>query len=703
MMDPNRRRKSARTLAGWLLPVVLVAPLAAQEEASARVEPSLDTLLAQLAKTAPEVWDARAAAMRSAAAKAREEAKVLREQSKAKVAEAERKEGVAKGLDAEVGKLGKVREVLATLQFRDPAGEGERAESEQGKLEAALSRLTSLPAAAWEARVAAMKETAQKGRDGAKGLREAAAKLGGQADGKDAAAKALDEETEKLKALRAMLAGLRIDTIASAPVAPAAAAAAAEKESAPAPAKAAPEKEAPAPMPAAAADDEPEERLVTYDDHVFDIFDLYCVTCHDPTDASGGLDLSTHASALVGGGSGRTIRPGNADGSRLYMLVSHKERPTMPPDEPRIDEELIETIRLWIAQGAPKDLAQAKKLAAERKTARAKAVAEAAEREKARGDVQVVMPERLPGVEKAYPDRPGPLRAVAASPGAPLIAVPGFGQVLLLHADGLRELGVLEFPFGSVERLSFSGDGARLLVAGGVAGRAGGAVLYDVRTGAEIGRYGEQRDAVLGAGVSPDGSLVAVGGTRRRVEVFVADGGDALWQGSHDEWVTDVAFSPDGALLASADRAGNVLVREAANGREVHTLTGHDGGVTAVAFSPDSALLATAGVDRTVRVFRMKDGGQAWSQRAHGDDVLCVTWRSSTRLLSGGADGRVVHWRSDGKRDPDLPPLGEWIYDVAATPDGALALVGDWGGRLVAIDLEARKIAAEVVPLAVAQ
>src|SRR5690606_12659695 len=123
-----------------------------------------------------------------------------------------------------------------------------------------------------------------------------------------------------------------------------------------------------------------DQDLLTYEDHVFPIFDEYCITCHDPSDASGGLDLNSHASVLQGGGSGRTLSPGNPDASRLYLLVSHKEKPTMPPKEDRIDKDLIETIRKWIEQGAPIDRAAAEKLWATRRAEQAQAMRDAEQR-----------------------------------------------------------------------------------------------------------------------------------------------------------------------------------------------------------------------------------------------------------------------------------------------------------------------------------
>ena len=150
----------------------------------------------------------------------------------------------------------------------------------------------------------------------------------------------------------------------------------------------------------------------------------------------------------------------------------------MPPKKERIDKELIETIRKWIQQGAPNKLADAKQLAKVRAAARERALLEEQNQPEA-STTKIVMPESLPMVQKAYPPRPGTMRTVAASPSAPLLAIPGFHQVLLLHQDTLQELGVLDFPFGQVESLAFAHDGSVLVAAGGsVCDLAGHALRY---------------------------------------------------------------------------------------------------------------------------------------------------------------------------------------------------------------------------------
>ena len=121
-------------------------------------------------------------------------------------------------------------------------------------------------------------------------------------------------------------------------------------------------------------------------------------------------------------------------------------------------------------------------------------------------------------------------------------------------------------------------------------------------TGHGAGLTGDLLPGVLDVAFSPDGSRIATAGASKVARVWAATTGEMLLTLiGHTQGLTNIEFSPDGRLLATADAGsdGQFLSRiwDAASGEQLQVLTGHQGAVWGLAFSPIWTRLASAGQD----------------------------------------------------------------------------------------------------------
>ncbi|MEV8437480.1 NB-ARC domain-containing protein [Actinosynnema sp. NPDC051121] len=144
----------------------------------------------------------------------------------------------------------------------------------------------------------------------------------------------------------------------------------------------------------------------------------------------------------------------------------------------------------------------------------------------------------------------------------------------------------------------------------------------------------------------------------------------------HTGGITDCAFSPDGALVATSSDDQTVRLWRIADGAPHGVLSGHSGGVWTCAFSPDGALLATAGDDRTVRLWR--DGVPEAVMTGHGGMIgQCAFSPDGSLVATASTDGTARLWSVADREcvavlsDHDGP-----VTCCAFSPDGALLATG---------------------------
>lgn len=417
---------------------------------------------------------------------------------------------------------------------------------------------------------------------------------------------------------------------------------------------------------------------INYTDHVLPIFREKCAACHNTDKKVAGLDLTTYTATMAGGGSGAVIEPGSAGDSYLFNLVSHTSEPFMPPKSDKLPAEMLAVISKWIDDGALENSGSKPRMS---KKPKVDFALKGAPTGKPEGPPPMPLKLSLEPVTRT--ERLDAVTAMAASPWAPLVALGGQKQVLLYNTQTLELLGALPFPEGVPQVLKFSRNGNLLLAGGGHPAAKGVAVVWDVKSGERVFEVGDELDVVLGADISADQTRIALGGPGKVVRVYAtADGRLLNEMKKHTDWIYSVSFSPDGVLLATADRNGGLFVWEAYTGREYLALTGHGGAITDLAWRSDSNILASCSEDTTIRLWEMENGGQVKSWGAHPGGTLGVSFARDGRLVSCGRDRTFKLWDQNGGQVRALPQASDLALRVVLCDETNRVIGGDWSGAV---------------------
>ncbi|MFI9816544.1 serine/threonine-protein kinase [Saccharothrix variisporea] len=151
-----------------------------------------------------------------------------------------------------------------------------------------------------------------------------------------------------------------------------------------------------------------------------------------------------------------------------------------------------------------------------------------------------------------------------------------------------------------------------------------------------------------GIAFSPDGKTLAVPLSAGKVGLWnlVDPGAELTILPGHDGIAIDADFSPDGTILATGGSDRVVRLWRVRDGQQVGELTGSDSTIRRVAFSPDGKSLATAGQDTVVRLWNVADRRFLARLDRHEDQLNDLDFDSKgERLVSAGADGvaRLFH------------------------------------------------------------
>lgn len=201
--------------------------------------------------------------------------------------------------------------------------------------------------------------------------------------------------------------------------------------------------------------------------------------------------------------------------------------------------------------------------------------------------------------------------------------------------------------------------------------------------GIQVQSYQDHRGSIKAIAWSPDGARIASAGKDNTVHVWNAATGDRLvMYQEHTQAVEAVTWSPDGLEIASGSSDATVQIWGSRTGKTTLTYTNHRESIRALAWSPNGIYLASGDQYRStakqpddkhpVCIWTRSAGKTVLAYQGHTNMVLALAWSpDGKRIASASMDDPIHVWEAaTGKLLLTYPsPLG-FVFGLAWSPDG---------------------------------
>jgi WD40 repeat protein len=272
-------------------------------------------------------------------------------------------------------------------------------------------------------------------------------------------------------------------------------------------------------------------------------------------------------------------------------------------------------------------------------------------------------------------DLPSPVEDIEFIGKKSEVAIAGFDNTIRFCSTATgKPIDELHLEGGAASTLQWCGRAG--LFAVGASEKS--ASIWQIRARRLVGAHRKKVDWISRVAVSPSGNVVALGSVHKTLLVASATTGETLYvRRKHDDAVTAVSINAAGSLIASGGNDQKVILWDVATGRE-RALLPQRTAVTGVEFSPDGALLAVTLVDNGVRVYELANGSLRATLWGHERPVEDVAFHPThPYIATASRDGTAAVWSlTDGGVRHRLRKRSSAMKAVRFSADGGTLAVG---------------------------
>ncbi|UKO95946.1 nSTAND1 domain-containing NTPase [Nostoc sp. UHCC 0870] len=176
-------------------------------------------------------------------------------------------------------------------------------------------------------------------------------------------------------------------------------------------------------------------------------------------------------------------------------------------------------------------------------------------------------------------------------------------------------------------------------------------------------------DEVTDVSFSPDGKIIATASQDKTVKLWTVTGREIATLIGHTDLVRSVKFSPTGKTIATSSWDGNVKLWTI-EGKLITTLLGNNIKVDSVSFSPDGKIITMGDAKGDIKLWN-EEGKLIRTFKGHDQPILNLSFHPDGNILASASQDKTVKlWNLDGRELQTLNGHKDWVWSVTFSPDG---------------------------------